>query len=169
MNIFWEYIFWLLLLKILRKEVSLLTHESVHFISALIIGLYFYQKHRNWRLILAALVIGFFIDVDHLFDYFAYFGLRFNLFYFLNVATYMGPAQKIYVLFHGWEFILLLWLSGKILGNKYKLPELGSTLVFPYAIHLLIDQFSGYTTNYLAYFLTFRILTGFSMASYHGL
>ncbi len=145
--------------------MNFLKDELIHLILALIIGVFFYLKRRDWRLILGALIFGFFVDVDHLFDYFLYFGLKFKLSDFLNVTTYMMSAEKIYVLFHGWEFVIPLWLGGKWLGKRFKIRDLEWVISFAYLGHLFWDNF-GISAHPLAYSFIYRLLNGFSLESF---
>lgn len=142
--------------------LGLITFESPHFLLSLGIGLLLFTRYQNRRLILASFLFGFFIDVDHLFDFFAYFGLHFNLLDFFNVNTYIVPAGKSYVPLHGWEFVPLFWLVAKKLGEKWKIKGLEWAVSLSYFGHLLIDHFSFLHRSW-AYSFFFRWLNGFSL------
>lgn len=141
------------------------SHEMVHFALVAVISGFFYWRYRDWRLILATVLFGIFIDLDHLFDYFAHFGPTFNLANFFNVSSYMGPAGKIYVPLHGWEFIFLLAILGKILERRFEIKGLMWAIVLVYGTHLLWDHFS-INHHPLAYFFTYRFLNNFSLKSF---
>lgn len=147
--------------------MNFLKDELIHLTFALTVGVFFYLKRRDWRLILGALIFGFFVDLDHLFDYFLYFGLKFNWFSFLNVGTYMIPSQKIYVFFHGWEFVVPLWLMGKRLGEQWKIKYLAWAVSLAYLSHLFWDNFTV-SAHPLAYSFIYRLLNGFSLESFGG-
>jgi len=146
---------------------NLTTDELVHLSLSLAVGGFFYYRHRDKRLILAALVTGFLVDLDHWFDYFFYYGQLVNLKLFFGSASYMALSKKIYVLFHGWEYLILLALLGRWLEKRWKIKALTTTLVLAYFFHLLWDQLC-YGQHFFAYFLTYRFLSHFSLESFHG-
>lgn len=141
--------------------------ESQHFFLSLIIALFLFWRHRDWRLISACLLFGFLIDADHLVDYFAFYGLNFNLNRFFNVLSYMEPSGKIYIPLHGWEFVILFWFIGKRIGKKFKIKGLEWALSLPYLGHLFLDNFS-FSHHPLAYSFIFRLLNNFSLKSFNG-
>ena len=143
----------------------LLKDELVHFSLAFLVGLFFALKNRDWRLILPALAVGFFVDADHLIDYFLHFGPKFVLQDFLNVTTYMGGSEKVYILFHGWEWLVILFLAGKYLENKWKIKNLPLVLILAYFAHLIWDQYTA-SPHPLGYFFTFRLLNRFDLIEY---
>lgn len=140
-------------------------HEIVHFLLVAIISGFFYWRYRDWRLILAIVAIGIFIDLDHLFDYFAHYGLSFNLTNFFSVDSYMELSGKVYVLLHGWEFIPLFGVVGRILEKRLKIKGLMWAIILAYGTHLLWDHFS-IDHHSFAYFFTYRLLNNFSLESF---
>lgn len=142
--------------------------ELEHFLLTLGIALLFFWRFHDRRVILFCFFFGFLIDVDHLFDYFAYHGFNFNLARFLDVHNYMGPAGKIYVLFHGWEYLLLFWLLGRWLGKRWKIKKLEWAISLVYLGHLLIDHLS-FSHHPLVYFFFYRLLNNFSLESFRAL
>jgi hypothetical protein len=64
----------------------------------------------------AALTGGFFIDIDHLFDYFLSFGRKFKLGYFLKGYQFL-KSDKIYVILHSCELSLIIVLLAISLNN----------------------------------------------------
>jgi hypothetical protein len=149
-------------------NIGFFLDELVHFLIALTIGIFFYRRNRDWRTILLALIFGFFLDLDHFFDYFAYFGWHFNFAEFLNVDTYMDPSGKIYVLLHGWEFLLPLWLFSRWLAKRWQVNQLEWAVTLAYFFHLAWDNHGIFTgaSNPLTYFFTYRLLNNFSVESY---
>ena len=110
---------------------------------------------------MAAFLLGVFIDADHLFDYFAYFGWHFNLADFFHAGNYMEQAGKTYILLHGWEYLLPLWIIGRFLGKKVKARGLEWAVTLAYLGHLFWDQIS-FSHNPGAYFVVYRLLHHFS-------
>ncbi len=145
----------------------LIFHESVHIIVALLISSALYLRYKNLKLVLIALIVSIFLDIDHLIDYLNY-AIATNNFSFPFATDYFHGSDKVIVLFHGWEWVPVLWVIGKKLGKKNNIRGLEWWIVFPYLGHLLVDQFS-YTSNPFAYFLTFRILTGFNIRMFNSL
>ncbi len=147
--------------------MDLLAHEIIHFSLSGLVAFFFWKKARDWRLVLASFLVGFFIDVDHWFDYWLHAGISFDLVEFLNVENYVGPSQKAYIFFHGWEFIPLMFLIGKALGNKLGIKNLNWVLALSYFFHIAFDNFS-FRHHPLAYFFSYRLLNGFSLKSFVG-
>lgn len=146
--------------------MELVSHESVHFLLTLGIAPFLFKHFRDWRLILACFLFGMLIDLDHLFDFFAFYGLDFDWRKFF-INGYADKAEKIYVLLHGWEFVLPLWFFGKWAGKKLKIKGLEWAVFLSYLGHLLIDHFS-FPHHPLAYFFFHRLLNNFSQMSFNG-
>jgi len=146
---------------------NIIGHELVHLLLTALVALFLWRRYRDLKLILVAFLIGIFIDIDHLFDYWVYFGLSFNLADFFNVASYVYGSQKVYVLLHGWEFLLIFGLLAKVLEKKLKIKGLMWAVVLSYGGHLLWDYFS-FSHHPLAYLLTYRLLNSFSLRSFNG-
>lgn len=147
-------------------------HELTHFSFSLFVGVLLYLRYKDLKLILISLFMGFLIDIDHFFDYFYYVvsnftwtGLHFNISEFFNPALYVHGSQKVFVILHGWEFLLPLFYLGKSLKNKY--PGIIIAILIPYIIHMAIDQFSGVRTPF-SYIFIYRLINNFSMSAFNG-
>jgi len=149
-------------------HLNFLGHEMVHFILTAVIAGFLFWRFKDWRLVLVAFVFGIFIDLDHWFDYFAYFGLKISLSNFFNVASYIKPFGKIYVFLHGWEFVIPFWLIGRWMGKKFKIKGLEWAVVLSYLGHLLWDNFS-FPHHPLAYSFIYRLLNNFNLESFNGI
>lgn len=145
----------------------LLFHESVHIIFTAILSIFLYFRFKNWKLALVAFLVVIFLDIDHFFDYFYYTFSTAN-FSFPFATDYFHESNKVFVLFHGWEWSVPLWFISKKIGERKNIAGLEWAITFSYLGHLLVDQLF-YTPNLLAYFLTFRILTGFDLGKFNGL
>jgi hypothetical protein len=156
---------------------KLLVDEIIHFLFALSIGFVLANMFSSPWLIFFSLLIGFFIDADHLIDYFyCFFKERraikkkncfnpiFHLKSFFDPHAYVVKNQKVIVPLHGWELIPLFWLLLRFLGNKIGLAGLEWTIL-AYFAHLFWDQLVC-AGNWRSYFLTHRLLNRFSYEAY---
>lgn len=141
-------------------------HELIHLLITVLISFFIWRRFRDFRLILVVFLFGIFIDIDHWFDYFAWFGSKINLSNFFNVTSYIHPSGKVYIPLHGWEFILPFWLMGKYLEKKFKIKGLEWSISISYLGHLLWDNFS-FTHHPLAYSFLFRLINNFSLKSFN--
>lgn len=144
------------------KYWPLSKHELVHFLASLIISVLILVIFKDFRLVLAVFAFGFFIDVDHLFDYLKWSKGKFVFSQFFKPHLYVHGSGKVYVFFHGWEFLPLLWLVARLVG----IPGLNWAVFLSYLAHMAWDQLSV-SPNPLGYFLTYRIINGFSLASFN--
>lgn len=94
-----------------------------------------YAGFRSWAMAASSLVAGVLLDLDHLIDYYVEYGIPRTTNDFLD-ACYERRMQRALLLFHAWEWLLLLGvlavLSG---GNEWLLGALIGT-----AHHLVCDQ-----------------------------
>ncbi len=150
----------------LDPATNFVIHETVHFLLVGLIAGFFYWRYRDWRLIFAAVLIGLFIDLDHLFDFFAYYGSTFELsdFFF---SGYMAASGKIYVPLHGWEDLFILGLLGFLLEKRLKIKGLTAVILLAYGSHLLWDHLC-FAQHPWVYFFSYRFFNSFSIESFHG-
>lgn len=139
--------------------------EIIHLAAGLIIGGLLYYKYRRRGLFFLALAVSIFIDLDHLIDYFLYADFsRFDLSEFLDM-DFALKVNKIYVLFHGWEFVFILLFLANII-KKYR-PIL-LTIGLAVFGHLLVDQFTN-EVGVFTYFFIYRLINNFSYSSFRGI
>lgn len=139
-------------------------NESVHFLLTGLVGAFLFWRFRDWKLILISFITGVLIDVDHWFDYFAYYGLDINFANFFDVGSYVKPSGKVYILFHGWEYLFPFWLIGRWGARKKKIEGLAWALCLPYLVHLIWDVFT-IPTHFLFYSFIYRWLNHFNLRS----
>ncbi len=125
-------------------NLSLPIHLSIHFLmavlSGLAIGLYF-RKEADWRLgLLAGVLGGFLIDLDHVLEYFFVFGLNFNLNKFLDGYQFL-TSDKIFLVFHAHEYFPILLLASYLSRKKKALSIFLLALGFAGFVHLISDSF----------------------------
>jgi len=143
-------------------------HESIHLLATVLISFFIWRRFKDFRLILVVFLFGIFIDIDHWFDYSVWFGSKINLLSFFNVASYVHQSGKVYIPFHGWEFIIIFWLIGRWLGKIFKIKGVEWAITISYLAHLLWDNFS-FAHHPLAYSFLFRLVNNFSLKSFSGL
>ena len=111
--------------------------KPVHHIAAsTIISGALYSIFRSWELSLACFITGFIIDIDHIFDYIFENGFDFNMNTFFDFF-YHEKHQKIILLFHGWEWLILLGIYVKL--TDWNLWVTGALI--GYALHIIPDYF----------------------------
>jgi len=151
--------------------------ELIHLSLSLSTGLILFLIFDSFWFLFFSLLLGFFIDGDHLIDYFYYFfrlekkttkknifNFAFHLKKFFQPAFYILKTQKIIVFFHGWEYILLFFLVLKIIGSGLSCPGLELTII-AYILHLGWDQHSS-AGSYRSYFFLYRLKNQFSYQAY---
>lgn len=131
-----------------------------HFISAAVLFILFFLFSRNVLAGLIAFSAGFFIDLDHLIDFWALRPQRpFNIRNFLNSESRNDQTKWIFVFLHSWELIAGLWLWAFLAHWPLWQISLaaGSTL------HLILDiaNIRHCKMHPFAYFLIFRAIKGF--------
>ena len=142
-------------------NMSLTFHLAIHLFFSLLAG---FLAWRIWKKpivsFLGGVAGGFFVDLDHLIDYFLAFGTNFKLDYFLSGYQFL-KSDKIYVLFHGWEYViillLLVWgLKSRILRSVFLSIALG--LFFHLSTDIIIDGLPA-----KSYSLAYRASRGFDL------
>ena len=108
--------------------------------------------------ILFALLSGVFIDLDHFIDHFLSFGFHFNYDYSIR-GEYFIRTGKTYIVFHGFEYVIILGMISVFLQDKKK-KMIFTALTMAMFFHLIVDVllFSIPIKNY---FILFRIFHDF--------
>ncbi|MBU0570210.1 hypothetical protein KKB40_05560 [Patescibacteria group bacterium] len=99
-------------------------------------------------------LVAILIDVDHLVDYFAFYGFKFNLADFLR-GKYFEVTQRAYVPFHAWEWVILLGMIAKNRGWKSYV----TAVFFGLIPHLIYDSITQSSVSF--YFIIARYLNNF--------
>lgn len=131
-----------------------------HFLAAVGVGILASLAFSDWSLIFVALLTGWMIDIDHIFDFAFYLnkhGLTNVSPDFLIRGEYFKSNNRVFVLLHSWE-LLLLWLVIFITLHKYSLAITGSVA---WVFHILKDQIA-YRVTPMGYSLIYRASKGFS-------
>lgn len=135
---------------------------AAHFIFSLVIGFIFWKifEGKNKKILVwclfFALLSGFFVDIDHLFDYYKTYGFVWNFQLFLAEDYFVKTD---YVLFHGFEYVFILGIIAFFVENKIKRLFFMISAVSLF-IHLVIDiVFSE--SSIQTYFIIYRLLHNF--------
>ena len=125
---------------------------SIHCLIAAVFVLLIYLKSADLGYVLIFLLGSVLIDLDHLVDYFIYFKNGFSMRSFL--CSEHIKSGKIYIIFHSWELIFVIFISGLIFKSA------GSILLsIAMAVHIISD--SVMHRRIAAYFLAFRMAKRF--------
>lgn len=149
---------------LINNFMPLSLHLFLHFAIAILIALLFWRitgkrKDFFWFFIMAAILGGFLIDVDHAIEYLLVFG-RFSMFGFLRGWEFLWSGKNI-LIFHAWEYVPIFLIFAFLL-RRYKKISL-SLLVFTIAAlaHLVSDCFiNGFTPEF--YSISYRAAHNFS-------
>lgn len=125
-----------------------------HIVLSLALAFIFYKMTGGWLWPVLAVAGGVLIDLDHLLDYFLYYGFKIDVRgFFLHKYIKRGT---VYSLFHSWELIAIIWLLGIVYDFCIPLAA-GMTL------HLATDLIYSYTRRPLRTFFTYRLIKGFRL------
>lgn len=128
--------------------MNLYLHELIHLSLSLFAGLIIWKKwHKHIGVFIAALLGGFFIDFDHLFDYFLAFGTRLNLSYFLKGYQFL-KSSAMYVPLHSWELVLML-VFFVVFAYKYFGLKTIQLLLLSFSLALFLHLIIDTTTNHV--------------------
>jgi len=101
--------------------MSLILHIFFHFLISLIAGAIVWKLYgRPILAFLSAIIGGVIVDFDHFIDYFMAFGFNFKLSYFADGFQFL-KTDKLYLLFHGWEYVIILLILSQIFTRKARI------------------------------------------------
>ncbi len=131
-------------------------HLLIHLFLAIIVGYFSGRLFKKPALgILFGIIGGFFIDLDHVLEYFLVFGPHFSLTYFSQGRQFL-VSDKVHLFFHAWEYVPLLLISAYLLRKKKIIALILVSLALAGGIHLLSDSIINqeplkfYTMSYRA-------------------
>jgi len=143
--------------------MPLLFCEIIHLSLSLVV---FFIVWRIWKkpapAFLAAITTGFLVDVDHWFDYFLAFGFNINLEAFFQGYQFLA-TDRIYLPFHGWEYVPILLSFVFILKSKLaKTIFLAASLSL--FLHLSFDSASNEGLRGAQFYsITYRAMNNFEL------
>lgn len=143
--------------------MNLFLHLSLHVLTALLAGCISWFFFGNLLVSFAGGILGgVLIDLDHLIDYFLAFRWRWRLSYFLKGYQFL-KSDKVYVLLHGWEYIivlsLVLWTMDMSTSIFIGLFAFGLGSLF----HLIVDTFVNHGMTFWGYSFFYRLQRGFDV------
>jgi len=142
--------------------MSLPLHLSIHVVLSLLAGLIVFKiTKRPFISFFFALLSGVMVDADHFIDYFAAFGWNFNLNYFVNGYQFL-KTDKIHILFHAWEYVIIAIVLAFFLKNKLVKATLIS-LALGLFFHLSTDCILNEGMKPQAYSIVYRIENNFDV------
>lgn len=105
---------------------------------------------------------GVLIDLDHFIDYFLAFGFTFNLNYFIHGYQFL-KSDKIYILFHGWEYVILLLTVSWLIKSNIKIKAAVLALALGMFFHLGIDAVTNEGAQFRTYSIIYRAKNNFDL------
>lgn len=141
-------------------HLSLALHLSIHFILACLAGFLAGRYFGKIRLgVIAGILGGFFIDLDHVLEYFFAFGPSLDLVHFFQGRQFLASG-KMFLVFHAWEYIPLLLLLAWIFRRRRNAFVFILSLTFAGTVHLAADCiFNSYPVR--NYSIIYRASQGF--------
>ena len=135
---------------------DLFIDEILHGVVALPFAVFIFYKTKNWKLPLITLFAIYAIDTDHILDFWRFraFSIDVGLFFQLD---YFDQTGKALVLFHAWEWLLIMAYFSIKKGWNHWLTAV-SLGIFA---HLLWDSHT--VGSIMFYSFIYRASTGFSI------
>lgn len=144
---------------LIRNEMLYtLKTEIYHFSVSLLDFFVIWAVFKDARFGALAFAVAFFVDVDHLLDYFLAEGCRLDLKSFLS-GRYLGKGQRLLIIFHAWEYVLVLFVLYVLTRN----PVFASLSIALFS-HLCVDVITNRQVVNLGYFITYRVWNSFSQS-----
>ena len=138
-------------------------HISIHIFFALLAGLIVWRIYKKpVPSIIGGLLGGFLVDLDHFIDYFIVFGWHFNYHYFVHGYEFI-KSGKIHLLFHGWEYVIILLGIAFFIRKKIKLKSFILALAIGLFFHLVADVAINEGMNWRTYFIIDRVKNSFNI------
>ena len=111
---------------------------------------------RSWAAGLSCLFAGIGVDLDHFIDFWLNRGFSLDPRKLMDFC-YHGSSARFLALFHGYEFIPVLWGIPAVLGRL----DIAWGLAAGYTLHLIGDQLFNTHLCAWTYFFSFRWYHGF--------
>lgn len=132
-----------------------LAHVVASGVISTFVGIYF----KSFGCAAISFISGVFIDLDHLFDYYANHRFTFKI-KRIYCACLRIRFKKLYLLLHAYELVIAFWVLIFVLrlSNPWKAAAIGITQ------HMIFDQLCNPMSRF-GYFLSYRVAKGFRIGS----
>ena len=140
---------------LIAQNSGLIGHEIMHGLITLPFAVFIYFKTKSIKLFLLTLITTYLIDLDHLVDYFLYYGLRFNFTEFLSFK-YVTETSSAVIPFHGWEWVAML---GLLAWQERKFSSIKAAVALGALSHLIWDSYG--IGSILFYSIFYRVINEF--------
>jgi len=128
---------------------GLLLQEVLHGVFALPFAYLLWKKTKSKKLVLILFLTTYLVDLDHLVDYFGYFGFNFSFLEFIK-ADYFQKTGRSITPFHAWEWTLIL----AVISWKKGWKSIYTAFLFGLLPHFIFDSL---TVDFLSYSLFYRL------------
>ncbi len=137
-------------------------HLFIHFFLAVIIGMLVGRFFNERKLgLIGGILGGFFIDLDHILEYFLVFGPTFNLIYFFQGREFL-VSDQIHTWFHAWEYVPILFSVAWLFRSRKRVLIFILALALGIFVHLVSDSFINHYP-FRNYSLIYRSQLNFSV------
>jgi len=141
--------------------LSELTHLFFSAIAAIVVWVVSNKKIKFKQALLLAVMAGFFIDLDHLFDYYLVYGTSFSLNDFITGKHFL-LSDKMHIPFHGWEHVVILAIVILIIKSE-KVKIMLGVIMLSLFFHLGVDLITNKGLTFKSYSLISRIKNNFKI------
>ncbi len=131
-----------------------------HFVTSSILAVVIFLITRSLSASLLVVLVGVFIDLDHLIDFWAMKPKNpFSVRDFLDCEKYNEQRKYIFIFAHAWEWVIALLVLGYLLAW----PLLLTALTLTITLHLLLDIYNVITkaVPWWTYSFILRAIKGF--------
>ncbi|MFZ4632374.1 MAG: hypothetical protein ACOYL8_04220 [Patescibacteria group bacterium] len=137
-------------------------HLAIHLYLAVLSGYLAGKYFKNIPLgIIAGVMGGFFIDLDHVLEYLLVYNWHFNIIYFFQGRQFLSSDQ-IHLWFHAWEYIPFLLIFAYLFRKNNRIKIALLVIALSASVHLLTDSVINKVPPTF-YTLTYRSGLDFSM------
>jgi hypothetical protein len=139
-------------------DSGLFWDEVAHGLVSILFSFFIYKKTGKLKFTIIPLLMTYLIDIDHMFDYWGFYGFGFNPLKFVQMEYFFGPGRA-FIPFHAWEWVAIFAaISYKKGWNSYT-----TAITLGMIAHLIWDTIS--MQNLLFYSIIYRGLIGFRIFS----
>lgn len=135
---------------------GLLINELGHALVALPAVFILWKKTHSVKHSLLPFFVAYILDIDHLIDYWGYYGFGFDPLKFVMLNYFKGPGRGL-VIFHAWEWVIILAYISYKRGWKSFITAFTLGLL----MHIIWDSIT--VGSVLFYSIIYKYHTGFKL------